>query len=170
MNPQLESVAGIYAFNSMVMGPVLSDLSDEEAGRRCRNGEGNSIAFLVGHLLSSRIGLLKRFGETTENPFGELFGGNKPAQDATAYPSIRELASSWEEVAGRLRTTLESLTEEQLLEPAEGLPIPDRTARGASTLIAWHESYHLGQIGMMRTDMGKPSLQDRLYEAMGRDG
>ena len=83
---------------------------------------------------------------------------------------MSELASSWDDVAGRLQATLESLTEEQLLEAAEGFPIPDQTARGASMFMAWHESYHLGQIGMLRIEMGKPSLQARLYEAMNEDG
>ena len=166
MNPQLKSVADIYSFNSLAMRPALSDLSDEEAGRRCRDGEGNSITFLVGHLLASRVGLLKRFGETTENPFGNLFGGSTAAQDAAAYPSISELASAWDDVADRLQATLESLTEEQLREVAEGLPVPDQTARGATMFMAWHESYHLGQIGMLRVEMEKPSVQARLYEAM----
>ena len=84
MNPQLKSVGDIYAFNSLALPPALSDLSDEEAGRRCRNGEGNSITFLVGHLLASRVGLLKRLGEATENPFADLFGGSTAAQDASA--------------------------------------------------------------------------------------
>ena len=169
MHPQIKSVADMYAFASMALGPVVSDLSDEEAGRRSRNGEGNSITFLVGHLLSSRLGLLKRFGETTENPFAELFGGDASAQDASAYPPIRELAASWREVAVRFQATLESLTEEQLSEPAEGYPVPDQTARGGLMFMAWHEAYHVGQIGMLRTELGKPSLQARLREAMTED-
>lgn len=170
MHPEIKSVADIYAFNSLALGPVLSDLSDEEAGKQVRQGEGSSITFLVGHLLSSRTGLLKRFQETTENPFAELFGGNSTAQEASAYPSIGELATAWGEVAGRLQSTLESLTEEQILAPAEGFPIADQTARGALMFMAWHESYHVGQIGMMRTELGKPSLQARLYEAMQKKG
>ena len=170
MNPQLKSVADIYAFNTMALRPALSDLSNEEAGRRCRNGQGNSITFLVGHLLASRLGLLKRLNATTENPFSDLFGGNAAAQDAAAYPSISVLASSWDDVASRLQAALESLTEAQLLEAAEGFPVSDRTARGAAMFMAWHESYHLGQIGMLRTEMGKPSVQARRHAALSEGG
>ena len=170
MNPQIKSVADIYAFNSTTLVPVISDLSEEDAGRQFRGGEGSSITFLVGHLLSSRIGLLKRFGETEENPYSDLFGGSASAQAASTYPSIRELASSWDEIAQRLETLLASLTDEQLTEPVEGYPVSDQTARGVLMFMAWHEAYHVGQIGMMRTEMGKSSFQARLYEARKKVG
>ncbi len=170
MHSQIRSVADIYAFNSMALGPVLSDLSDEEAGRQAHGGEGSSITFLVGHLLSSRVSLLKRLGETTENPFVGLFGNDCSAQDASAYPAIAELAASWEEVATRFGALLESLTEEQILEPVKGYPIPDQTNRGALMFMAWHESYHVGQIGMLRTGAGKQALRNKLIEVMSKKG
>lgn len=166
MNPQIKSVADIYAFDTLSIRLSLGDLSDDDAGRRWRDGEGSSIHFLLGHLLSSRVGLLKRFGETEENPYAELFGGNAGARDAAAYPTLAELASGWDNVAGRLESTLESLTEDQITAAAEGFPIPDQTARGALMFLAWHESYHVGQIGLMRTEMGYPSIQARLYETL----
>ena len=165
MNPQIKSVADLYAFNTEGIRVCLGDLSDEDAGRQWRKGEGSSILFLLGHLVSSRVGLLKRFGETEENPYAELFGGSASAQDASAYPALSELASAWDDVAARLETTLANLTEDQILASAEGFPIPDATARGALMFMAWHESYHFGQIGLMRTEMGYPTFQARLYEA-----
>ena len=44
--------------------------------------------------------------------------------------------------------------------------MPDQTARGALMFLAWHESYHVGQMGLMRTEMGYPSVQARLYEVL----
>ena len=166
MNPQIKSVADLYAFNTLIVRASLDDLSNADAGRRWREGEGSSIAYLLGHLLSSRVGLLRRFGETEENPYAELFGGNAGAQDAAAYPPLEELARGWDDVAARLESTLAGRDEEQVLADASGFPIPDQTARGALMFLAWHESYHIGQIGIMRTEMGYPSMQTRLYQAM----
>lgn len=166
MNPQIKSVADIYAFNTVLVRVSLSDLQPDDAGRRWRQGEGSSIHFLLGHLLSTRVGLLKRFGETEENPYAEHFGGNVKPRDAAEYPPLNELASGWDAVAARLEATLGDLTEEQILTGAEGFPIPDATARGALMFLAWHESYHAGQIGLLRTEMGYPSVQARLYETM----
>lgn len=166
MNPQIRSVADIYRFDTQMVGLVLKNLSDEHAGRRWKNGEGSSITFLTGHMLSSRVGLLKRFGETEDNPFAESFGGQVDSKDASEYPPIADLSKSWDEVGARLDATLEGLSDDDLEAPAEGLPIEDQTARGALMFLAWHESYHVGQVGLMLTEMGLPSVQATLYEAM----
>lgn len=166
MNHHIKSVADIYAFNTVSLRVSLGDLSAEDAGRRWRDGGGSSIIFLLGHLLSSRVGLLKRFGETEDNPYAELFGGNAGARDASDYPGLDELARGWDDVAARLESTLAGLSEEQVMADAEGFPIADQTARGALMFLAWHESYHVGQIGLMRTEMGYPSVQARIYESM----
>ena len=168
MHQQIQSVADIYDFNTRIVRASLGDLSNEDVGRRWRQGEGSSMLFLLGHLLSSRVGLLKRFGETRDNPYAELFGGNAEARDAVDYPTIGELARGWDEVAERLEATIAGLSEDQLLAPAEGLPISDHTARGALMFLAWHESYHVGQIGLIRTETGYPSMQARLYESMNK--
>ena len=166
MNHHIKSVADIYAFNTLSVRVCLGDLSHDDAGRRWRDGDGSSILFLLGHLLSSRVGLLKRFGETEDNPYAELFGGNADPRDGADYPPLEELARGWDEVATRLESTLAGLSEDQVMASAEGFPIPDQTARGALMFLAWHESYHAGQIGLMRTEMGYPSMQARLYETM----
>lgn len=168
MHPQIKSVADIYAFNSTNLVHVLSDLTDEEAGFRTRDGEGNSISFLVGHLVSSRVSLLKRLGETDENPWVELYGSKARAQEGSAYPPIAEMAATWKAVAKRFEALLEGLTEEQILAPVAGYPVPDQTERGALMFMAWHESYHVGQIGMLRKEVGKQAFRERLMELAQR--
>jgi uncharacterized damage-inducible protein DinB len=166
MNPQIRSVADMYAFNTLTLRVGLGDVSDDLANRRWRSGDGSSIGFLVGHLLSSRYGLLKRFGETAENPYAELFGASAQPRDEAEYPPVAELAAAWDEVASRLERTIGNLSDEDIEAPAEGFPVADQTVRGALMFMAWHESYHVGQIGLMRTEMGLPSVQARLYESM----
>ncbi len=168
MHDHIKSVADIYAFNTRIVSASLSDLSNEDAGRQWRKGDGSSISFLLGHIMSSRVGLLKRFGETEDNPYAELFGAKASAQDVAAYPAISELAAGWTEVAARLDSTLDGLNEDQLLVGVEGFPVSDQTARGALMFLAWHESYHVGQIGLLRTELGYPSMQASLYKTMGK--
>lgn len=169
MNPQIRSIADIYRFDTFMVGLVLEDLSDEHAGRRWRNGDGSSITFLVGHMLSSRVGLLKRFGETEDNPFAETFGALVDSKDASEYPPIADLKTRWHEVGERLAKTLDGLTDEDLNKPAEGFPIDDDTDRGALAFLAWHESYHVGQIGLMLTEMGLPSVRTTLFKSIQKD-
>ena len=156
----------LYRFNSGMLSLTLSDLRQEDAVRRWKGGNGSSIAYLTGHLMSSRYGLLKALGVTEENPYGDLFGAGVGAKDGAVYPSITELKVGWDDTAEKLHGALDSVTDGDALAEGDGLfPIPDNTLRGNLTFIAWHESYHIGQIGIMRTEMGYPSMRQALYAA-----
>ena len=156
----------LFRFNSELLSLALSDLDDEAAGRRWKSGRGSSIAYLTGHLMSSRCGLLKTLGAARDNPYKGLFGEGVGSKEGAEYPSVGRLREEWIELAGRLHAALDRLTDVEALAGGDGsFPIPDNTLRGNLTFIAWHESYHIGQIGMMRTEMGYPSMRKTLYAA-----
>lgn len=166
MNDLVYPLANTLAFNSEVVHLALEDLRPEDALYRTRNGEGSSIAFLVGHLASSRHGILKTLGKTTENPYKELFGGDASATDGTGYPSLPELIQGWNQTAEKLAAALDALTAEDLLKPAPaGYPTPDQTVRGVVGFLGWHETYHVGQIGLIRRELGYTAIRDRVREA-----
>ena len=165
MHAQIRSIADIYRFNTMTVRVVSRDMSSEQAGHRWRQGEGSSIAFLLGHLLASRYSVLQRLGAADDNPHAELFGNFASARDLSEYPSLDELAAEWDTVADRLDAALAAVDEEALDEPATGYPVEDQTVRGALMFMAWHESYHIGQIGLMRTELELPSVRTALIEA-----
>jgi uncharacterized damage-inducible protein DinB len=167
VNESTKSLGDIYALNSKLIRLGLEDLSQEDASRRTRGGQGSSISYLVGHLLASRIAALRMLGKAEGNPYSQQFGGGTAASDGADYPSVADLAHQWDEVATRFATALEGLSHEDVLAAHEGFPVPDQTVRGALMFRAWHESYHVGQIGMIRTELGYPALRDRLL-AEGR--
>jgi uncharacterized damage-inducible protein DinB len=166
MSELILPAATLFRFNSRMLSLGLSDVSPEHAVRRMKKGDGSSIAYLVGHITSSRYGLLKSLGAVAENPYQDLYGAGVGSKDGSAYPAITELRTSWDRAAEKLDKALDSITDEQALsEDTGGFPIPDQTLRGRLTFIAWHESYHIGQIGMLRTEAGYPSMRQVLYEA-----
>ncbi|MDH3524891.1 MAG: DinB family protein [Acidobacteriota bacterium] len=166
MSELILPAATLFRFNSGMLSLGLSDLGQEHAVRRLKDGEGSSIAFLVGHVTSSRYGLLKSLGAADGNPYAELYGSRVGARDGSAYPPIGELKAGWDEAAETLHAALDAVTDEEALAPdAAGFPIPDQTLRGRLTFVAWHESYHIGQIGILRTEMGYPSMRQMLYAA-----
>ena len=156
----------LFRFNTGLLSLGLADLDSEDAVRRWKSGDGSSIAYVTGHITSSRYGLLKLLGAATENPHKDLFGADVGSKDGSAYPPIAELKRRWEEVGETLHAALDALTDEQALAPDDGgFPTPDQTLRGRLAFTAWHESYHIGQIGILRTEMGYSSLRQRLYAA-----
>ena len=116
--------------------------------------------------MSSRIGLLKTLGAESENPYKELFGAGAGSRDGAAYPPVSQLKTEWDVLAETFHAALEGLTDDDVLADGDGsFPIPDNTIRGNLTFIAWHESYHIGQVGIMRTEMGYTSMRQVLYAA-----
>lgn len=166
MSQQILPIRETFRFNSELVSLALGDLEPEDAVRRLKDGAGSSIAYLVGHVSSSRYGVLKTLGRESDNPYKELYGAGVGASDGSAYPPLQEIAAGWQRTADKLDAALAALTDEDALRPSsESFPTADRTLRGQLAFIAWHESYHVGQLGLLRTEMGYASLRQRLYAA-----
>ncbi len=169
MSDLIKPIIDQFKFNSMVLNLATSDLKNDDAGHRLRGGEGSSVSFIMGHLLSSRYGLLKMLGAGDENPYAEQFGRNAESRDVSDYPDISEFNQAWSALSDSFHAALEGATDEQLLAPApEGFPIEDQTMRGAITFLCWHESYHVGQIGVLRTEQGYSSTEHQVHAAMAK--
>lgn len=166
MSDMLKTVVDQFKFNSMTLSLGTGDLKNDGAGYRLRKGEGSSISFLMGHLLSSRYGILKMLGAGDENPFAEQFGRNAGPQDVSEYRDIGEFRTAWDELSPRFHTALEGATDDELLAVVEGYPVEDQTVRGAINFLCWHETYHVGQIGILRTEQGYPSTEHQVHAAM----
>ena len=167
MSDLIKPVIDQFKFNSMVLSLATSDLKNEDAGHRLRSGEGSSVTFLMGHLLSSRYGILKMLGAGDENPYAEQFGRNAEPQDVGDYPDISEFNEAWSALADSFHGALENATDEELLvAPPEGFPTEDQTLRGAIAFLSWHEAYHMGQIGVLRTELGYSSIANQVHAGM----
>ncbi len=167
MSDLLRPVIEQFKFNSMIVSLATSDMSNEHAGHRMRDGQGSSVSFLLGHLLSSRYGTLKMLGAGDENPFAEQFGRGAEPKDVSEYPDISEFKSAWDALCDEFHAALEGVSDDQLLASRpDGFPIEDRTMRGAIGFLCWHESYHVGQIGLLRTEQGYSSTEHQVHAAM----
>ncbi len=164
MASDLNRLTGKFDSATSALGMVLGDLSNEQAGKRMRDGKGSSISFIVGHLMASRATVLSILGAREDNPWGETFGGNSPARDLKDYPPIAELVAQWNELGEQLHSALAGLSDKVLLaDGPEWLPGEDKTNRGMLEFFVWHEIYHFGQVGLMRTEQGLPSIQELMH-------
>ena len=110
--------------------------------------------------------MLKLLGVGDENPFAEQFGRDAGPQDVSEYPNITEFKSAWDALSPRFHAALQEAKDEQLLTPVEGYPVEDQTVRGALNFLCWHETYHVGQIGLLRTELGYASVADQVHAAL----
>ncbi len=157
MNTHARGAADTFSLNSNLVKLGLNGLKDEDAAHRMRGGEGSSITSLVEHLLDARRALLNLLGGPSEGS-----DHRDPTSDASASGTVGDLRERWNQLADHLANTLAKLEDSELLAPHEGFPMPDQSVRGALVFRAWHESYHVGQIGMILTELGSTPLRDRL--------
>jgi len=158
MHPALEPLAAILSLNHRLLLNSLDGMSDEAA--RVRAGDGNSAAFLAVHLVDARVYLLRNLGGDMSHPFGERLEAVKTIDEMTWYPTLGETRRAWDDVSARLDARLAELTAEDLAKESPArFPIADATLVGMIAFLTQHDSYHVGQISLLRRAAGLPAMK-----------
>jgi uncharacterized damage-inducible protein DinB len=150
------SLANVLNFNDDLTLLSLTEMSDEIARRRLRDG-GPSVAWNIGHMLYHRNQIAAAIGcrapAIDMAPFGES------ATDGRDYPTMPEFRKAWKEFSTRLVTALNGLSAAELAAPSP-MPLPhgEQTLLDALRFVVWHEGLHLGQIAMLRSHHGLTPL------------
>ncbi len=144
-----------YRYNNSFLLNTVKDLTAEEWLKRptvC----SNHIAWIVGHVTWARKAILARLGTQWSTPWLGMFARGVKLDETAAYPSSEELMGAWKEVGGILCGALENAPEEMLTKPATppSPPTTDGTMGGVIRFLAWHETYHVGQISIVACMLG----------------
>ena len=154
----LQPVIEAFKMQTRLFLNVTSDITEEHAKAHF-GGSPNHIAWITGHLVSTRYTLSTVLGLTGREPYPELFESGKGIQDDMDYPSIDKLTAGWENLGEKIIDRLESLTEDELqADPPIQTPIADNTLRGFITFICHHEAYHIGQLSILKRYFGYEPL------------
>jgi len=151
--------AEVYRFNNEFLVNMVKDLSPDEWLKRPHDG-ANHAAWIVGHVIWARKAVLGRLGAEWSTPWMGMFARGEKVDDSAAYPSPDTLLEAWREVSGLLTHALENASEEALSQPAPrpGPPSPDGKVSGVVGFLAWHETYHVGQLSYVRGLLGHKGL------------
>ena len=151
-------VAGEYVQNTGCLQKALADLTLEQWLAR-PSDHSNHITWIVGHLICARHALISRGGGSWSCPGLEPFARSAKLSESASYPAPDELLKLWSESASAVEATLAALTPEALAAPAPpGPPSPDGKLSGFIGVLAWHETYHLGQIAYLRSWLGQSGV------------
>lgn len=148
-----------FRYNSHFAADFVKDLTPEEWVKR-PEGAANHIAWIVGHVIWARTAVLTRLGATWSAPWIGLFARGAKVDDSAAYPSPDTLMAAWHEVSDAMKLAFENASDELVARPAPqpGPPSADGKLSGTIRFLAWHETYHVGQISYVRSLLGKKSL------------
>lgn len=163
MQPQTQNevVIGQYGMCNWLMDQYLEGMTDAESLQP--GPTGNSINWLVGHLALARNHALFALTGARPWPVEELdrYAKGKPAAtDTTGVLPLADLKARYAGALGTITEKLAAMTPEEAAATAPFSPLgnPKETLASLFTTLAFHEGYHIGQIGMLRRAIGKPGL------------
>jgi uncharacterized damage-inducible protein DinB len=156
-----DAIRSTMDMSLFVLNSYVSDLSDDELMRRPTAG-CNHLAWQLGHLISSEVGLLSDIcpGKGVELPAGFVekhAKENCESDNPGSFCSKNEYLQLFQSVRN---ATLEALDE--LPTAALDAPSPERirtfcpTVGHVFTLIGTHPMMHAGQFVVVRRQLGKP--------------
>ena len=125
---------------------------------------GNCLAWMLGHILASRNAMLEVMRKESYWPkeLSERFARGSEAVTASeeALPSAERFREDLDASYQKIVEALGDVRNERLAEPAPFSPlkIEGETVGGLLASLVFHESYHVGQTGVMRRILGKETI------------
>ena len=149
MEPEI--LSRLFKLTHMTVMRNLNGITDEE-GLTAPEGGGSSINFVLGHIVVTRESILSMLDSSGVCPEAvvELYARGADAPEESMLP-LAELVRLYRESQEIILTRLSGLTPEGL-----------EREQGDSTLLQelleyyFHETYHAGQLGVLRRLTGKP--------------
>ena len=148
----MQLIARNYTFTHRITNSTLDGITHEDSLTLPPNG-GNSINWLVGHMLLSRDDVFERLGIervwTDKEATSAYDRGSALLTDSGKAVELSTLLDMFNQTQPRLLEAIEHLNSE---------PTEDGKLEEAVAFYNFHESYHLGQIAILRRVLGKESV------------
>ena len=156
MLPELAATASAYAMGAKSLDGLLKDFTAEDW--QVQDSCGHNPRWVVGHLATYRNRVVALIGlQVPPAPWEAAFARGTSPADVPADLDMAEVVAAFHAAHTLIMAHLDDLTPEFLSQPA-GRRLPDGSEDlgGAIRFLAWHEAYHLGQLGLLRRMAGKP--------------
>jgi uncharacterized damage-inducible protein DinB len=159
MDSRVAPLAEILRLNTTLFRNCLDGLSDEHAAAR-PSGATNNAAFVAAHLTNSRFYLLKLLGVPEPDPLAPYLDGRKSLDDLKTLPPLSEIQAAWTKAAHLLRDRLAALAPAELDGASDArFPLFNGTLLATLTFLVQHDSYHVGQLSLLRKYCGLPAMR-----------
>jgi uncharacterized damage-inducible protein DinB len=159
VNPVVRPLAQTLELNNRLLLNALDGV-DENTARIRASERTNHILFLACHLVDARHYLARSIGLESESPFKAMLDEAEGIDDVKEYPSLEEVREAWKEVGERLSRHLADLSPADLEKPApHAFPIEGgESLLGCLSFLVQHDSYHLGQVALLRRYIGLEAM------------
>lgn len=159
MDPRVAPLAEIFRLNGWLFHNCLAGMSTAQAEARF-DERTNSAAFVAAHVADTRFAIAAWLGASLVNPLAPALVNARGIADVTTLPSLAVIARAWDEASAAIMSRLAYLPAEVLDGPSpERFPGASPTLLGALAFLAQHDSYHVGQLALLRKAAGLPAMR-----------
>lgn len=152
--PPTDPIVEIVELNTRLYLNCLTGVDDNSIRRRI-TGNTNSLHFLACHLADARYFISSMIGIAVPSPFPELELVRTIDEMPQPGPSLARILKAWHEISKTLPDCLRALDHSDLTkEPPIAFPTTSPTLLGGLTFLMQHESYHIGQMALLRKALG----------------
>jgi len=161
----IQIIAKQFALHNRLFNNVLEGIADTNGNKRVTE-EVNHLQWIAGHLTNSRYNFAPMLGIKEIFPYKELYTdttlpppSNRPISESIKYPSLSETLKYWNTFAPVFIEAVSNLSDAQIAsEFPVRTPIGDKTMLGFFGFLASHESYHIGQMSLVRKYLGLDAM------------
>lgn len=157
-NPITAPLAVIFSANDGLITRAVDGLTADELWHR-PSDHSNPMHWLVGHIVHTRAFVLRLLGEEYRTGWGEIFRRGASLGERRDYPELAAIDRVRADISSRIRTQLSTATDDVLARPATmQLPGGTKTIADQIGFLAFHESYHVGQLAYIRKLLGHSGI------------
>lgn len=158
-DPSRNSLRELLNLNTRLFLNCFAGMDDEVALRRLSD-QTNNVAFIAVHMVDSRYFLAGLLGADVDSCFDGRLDYVTCIDEADELPTVTEILDAWSEISKTVVDEMSALSLPDFEEavPHE-LPIRDKSLRGACLFLLEHESFHLGQLALLRKEFGLGAMR-----------
>ncbi len=155
----IKPLESIFNPNSRLFINALDGVTEEQAKERISD-HNNPLNWLATHTVWARYNTCMLLGKPAKNPYDGMFDNFKPYDPSFNYPGLVAVKEDWQAVTALLQEALATVTEEHLAadSPLKS-PIGDFSNAGTIAFLAQHESYDIGQLGLLKKYLTKEAMK-----------
>jgi uncharacterized protein YndB with AHSA1/START domain len=154
----LAPVSLIFKLNTGLMRTTLDGVAADQLWQR-PTPLTNPLLWIAGHIVQTRATMLGLLGESFDTGWSDLFTRGAALQEASRYPSRADIDEVHRVIVDRLKSKFAALTDADLAAPARGRQLPGaKTVGDQLAFLAFHESYHIGQLAYVRKALGHSAI------------
>jgi hypothetical protein len=160
----IQPVAKQFALQTRLFNNVLESIEDLKGSERLSD-HVNHLQWIAGHLTNSRYRFTGLLGINGVFPYAESYNDftqppphNRIIDASIKYPALTEIKKYWNELAADFVSRISGLSSEQL-DAESPITVPTgKTFLDLFSFLASHESYHIGQMSIIRKYLGLDAM------------